>query len=104
MFIVYVTSGQYSDFGVNEILIGENDPNPFMDGFVAANSEGLWATWKQLKNGLYFRREGEQQWSTYNGPEFQRRAKVQDLIYSTIVDHLKANGFTKANATELWLE
>lgn len=93
--IVYVTSDEYSNYGINAILVGDAPPVEALDLLVVGLSMGNWSTWEEMDN-----------WHpNYLDKTHSYRAPVtlRSSIRKKAMDHLLANGFQQVEATEVWL-
>lgn len=113
MFVVFWTYGEYSDYGVDSssFLVGDTDPEPILSAFVAHHSGGLWQSWADMWRLPKYRDTNRcllDVWAggrdMMNPDELQRRrglVAARETIVKGVADHLKANGFREASATEL---
>jgi len=100
-FIVYVTSGSYSDFGVSSHLLGDADPKPLIDDFVKQSSDSLWQTKDEMEGYDYVLMPGGNGFESRRIP--QEIYRLRDSIRSECVDELKKHGFREVETFELWL-
>ena len=88
MYIVHTSRGEYSDYSLEEVFVGEVDPTPILDAAVRQLSDGRWATLDAMnKYG----------WAPENS-ELTRSVRGQ------LLDELRRHGFRPAeHSLELWL-
>lgn len=91
-YIVYVTSGSYSDFGVSGIMVGDVDPTPLLDGIADRMSDGLFKNFNNMESSAPYRTD--------------KRKMEQHLAHSIrekAVETLEAAGFVDHKCVEVWL-
>lgn len=84
-FIVYMTSGKHSDYGVCYHLAGDMDPRPLLDELAKKMSEGLWSTYADID------------------PKDRRQDDIEDTIRKAVTPMLMANGFAEFEAIEVYI-
>lgn len=87
-YIVYLTSGEYSAYSLNDVYAGDEDPVPVLDLLVSEQSGGRWPTWAAMDGDCSVSKA------------------VEDLagqIRGKAVAALEFAGFVRVEATEVWL-
>ena len=89
MYIVYATSGDYDDYGVDGVYVGDRDPKPLLDGIALRISEGKFQTFDRYVSPF--------------SDSFKQDREMQSRIFREAIPTLERHGFKKAEATEVWL-
>jgi hypothetical protein len=90
MYIIYLTRSQWSDYSVEEILIGEVDPEPLLNQWCSELSGGKYPHYGSVKDcGCGYHWCGD--------------TILCLSILKQLPDKLKSVGFKVAQATEVWL-
>ncbi len=99
MFIVQVTSGEYSNFSLGETLLGEVNPTPILNAYVKTASESRWKTFDGMNASQ------DPKWDFYYRGVANRTSvsNLKDSIRQGCAEELKRNGFKEVKTTELWL-
>ena len=85
LYIVYVSTGEYSDYFINSHYVGNVDPEPILDAMTEAMSEGRWKK---------FTSKGPPYGMDY-GPEKSHLCQLEAAISRAAVQELERNGFKK---------
>ena len=107
VYIVYLTSGSYSDYQLNSTLLGDSDPLPILDSFVRQESNGLWNTYKSMKDYEHIILEpcyGPNPYPKKLTDQGIERCALRDTILRKLPQVLKDNGFKETEALELWMD
>lgn len=106
MYLVFVSSGSYSEYSVVGVWVGPRDPVPLLDALVSElslASEGVggqhWPTFEALRLDDCRRRVG----GKLDRAQMDRLERIKADILKRVVPHLEAHGFVRANPTEVWL-
>lgn len=94
-YIVYLSSGEYSGYSINGVLIGDIDPIPVLDQLAMKRSDGVFRSWESIKNDDW--KMGPHETATY----FEILKKMA-AIRQDAPQALKDAGFVEAEAIEVW--
>src|SRR5882672_11074792 len=107
MYIVYLTSGSYSDYNLDCILTSKLNPIPILDSFVKQESNGLWDTYESMraKDFIWIRRCYEPNpYSSEQIEQGEERSILRDKIMKKLPQILRNNGFKDTEALEIWVD
>ncbi len=95
-YIVYISTGEYSGYGVQGVYLGEVEPKALIDAMVQRETDGAWKTLseKDTWQGRWSKMTPDErsQWTRYT-------KKVEELVIPT----LEAAGFKLVEAQEFHL-
>ena len=87
-YIVYLTHGEYSDFGLDKV----KDPETILNELVEGVSEGRWKTFANLQSD-----------APYLSPMRKMDNNLIRIIRDKAEQELRENGFVEHEAKEVWL-
>lgn len=89
MYIVYTSHGQYSDYCLDDILVGDVDPAPVLDAAVLQLSDGRWRSKKAMEEDV------ARNWRNLG----MSATNLRDDILKSLPGELKRVGFKVAENT-----
>lgn len=91
MYIVYVTSDSYSNYGVREILAGDKNPTTLLDALIKNELGGVFSSWEEMEH------------ASHMDSRFRDNVHEIAIARKKSTAMLKAYGFKVVEAVELWL-
>jgi len=98
MFIVYVTSGSYSAYSMDRILLGNVDPKPLLDAFVTKESGGIWTNSDESDTDHIVSKLID-----WKAPDYLTKCEELEAIKKRLEEPLLAAGFKPIEAKEVYL-